>query len=194
MIADFAGRLKRPSWSSGTSRSVPMRSASILAEFAKTPGVNVYWMGRSYLGENLWAADVTLPTPSRASLLGQRDDAESIHRLFRTAARQRSFEHQSHSEAGRSTLTRSRNARHAQAGQRGAASDHQHRWRGTFRAARRDHAEQHAASRLSWRAGRRCFHGPDRSRSRVSGIAHAAAVARSLAAGCVPESARISVA
>ena len=42
----------------------PAESASILANLAKTPGVNAYWMGRSYLGENIWVADVTLPTPS----------------------------------------------------------------------------------------------------------------------------------
>lgn len=42
----------------------PAENAAILARLATYPGVNVYWMGRSYLGENLWAADVTLPTPS----------------------------------------------------------------------------------------------------------------------------------
>ena len=26
--------------------------------------MNVYWMGRSYLGQNLWAADMTLPSPA----------------------------------------------------------------------------------------------------------------------------------
>ena len=39
-------------------------NAAILARLATYSGVNVYWMGRSYLGENIWAADVTLPTPS----------------------------------------------------------------------------------------------------------------------------------
>ena len=43
----------------------PADSASILAKFATYPGVNVYWMGRSYLGENIWAADLTLPSPSQ---------------------------------------------------------------------------------------------------------------------------------
>ena len=42
----------------------PAENASILARMAKYPGVSVYWMGRSYLGENIWAADVTLPTPA----------------------------------------------------------------------------------------------------------------------------------
>ncbi|HWZ33546.1 MAG TPA: M14 family zinc carboxypeptidase [Bryobacteraceae bacterium] len=42
----------------------PSESAAVLAKLAKTPGVNVYWMGRSYLGENIWVADMTLPTPS----------------------------------------------------------------------------------------------------------------------------------
>jgi Zinc carboxypeptidase len=42
----------------------PAESASILARLAAYPGVTVYWMGRSYLGEDLWAADVMLPSPS----------------------------------------------------------------------------------------------------------------------------------
>jgi hypothetical protein len=42
----------------------PAESASILARMAQFPGMNVYWMGRSYLGENLWAADLTLPSPA----------------------------------------------------------------------------------------------------------------------------------
>src|SRR5260370_17835451 len=35
-----------------------------LSRLATFPGVNVYWMGQSYLGNNIWAADVMLPTPS----------------------------------------------------------------------------------------------------------------------------------
>jgi hypothetical protein len=42
----------------------PAENAAILARLATYPGVSVYWMGRSYLGENIWAADVMLPTPS----------------------------------------------------------------------------------------------------------------------------------
>lgn len=42
----------------------PAENAAILARLATYPGVNVYWMGRTYLGENIWAADVTLPTPA----------------------------------------------------------------------------------------------------------------------------------
>ena len=42
----------------------PAESASILARMAEFPGVRVYWMGRSYLGENIWAADVMLPSPA----------------------------------------------------------------------------------------------------------------------------------
>ena len=64
MIADYAAaRPPTPlvQWDEPIS---PAESASVLAEFAMHPGVTVYWMGRSYLGENLWAADVTLPTPS----------------------------------------------------------------------------------------------------------------------------------
>jgi hypothetical protein len=42
----------------------PAESAAVLARLAQTPGVNVYWMGRSYLGENIWAADMMLPSPA----------------------------------------------------------------------------------------------------------------------------------
>jgi hypothetical protein len=42
----------------------PAENAAILARLATYPGVSVYWMGRSYLGENIWAADIMLPTPA----------------------------------------------------------------------------------------------------------------------------------
>jgi hypothetical protein len=42
----------------------PAENAAILARLATYPGVNVYWMGRSYLGENIWAADIMLPSPA----------------------------------------------------------------------------------------------------------------------------------
>jgi hypothetical protein len=44
----------------------PAESAAILSRLSQIPGMNVYWMGRSYLGEDIWAADLTLP--SRAVL------------------------------------------------------------------------------------------------------------------------------
>lgn len=37
---------------------------SLLSRLATFPGVDVYWMGHSYLGNNIWAADIMLPTPS----------------------------------------------------------------------------------------------------------------------------------
>ncbi len=40
-------------------------NAAILARLARFPGVTVYWMGRSYLGNDIWAADILLPSPSR---------------------------------------------------------------------------------------------------------------------------------
>lgn len=43
----------------------PDESAAILARLATFPGVNVYWMGRSYLGRNIWAADFMLPSPAQ---------------------------------------------------------------------------------------------------------------------------------
>jgi Zinc carboxypeptidase len=42
----------------------PDENTAILARLSTFPGVNVYWMGRTYLGQNIWAADITLPTPA----------------------------------------------------------------------------------------------------------------------------------
>ncbi|MGH9482518.1 MAG: M14 family zinc carboxypeptidase, partial [Terriglobales bacterium] len=42
----------------------PEESAAILARLATYPGVNVYSMGRSYLGQVIWAVDLMLPSPS----------------------------------------------------------------------------------------------------------------------------------
>jgi hypothetical protein len=42
----------------------PRDEEHLLSRLATYPGVDVYWMGRTYLGLNIWAADMTLPTPS----------------------------------------------------------------------------------------------------------------------------------
>jgi hypothetical protein len=64
MIADYEGKLTRTPIVQWDEPISPEENTEILARFAKSPGVNVYWMGRSYLGENIWAADVMLPSPS----------------------------------------------------------------------------------------------------------------------------------
>ena len=64
MIADYAGRLNRSQLVQWDEPISPDENAAVLAKLATYPGVSVYWMGRSYLGENLWAADVTLPSPA----------------------------------------------------------------------------------------------------------------------------------
>lgn len=64
MIADYNGQVTGTpivQWKKAIS---PAESAGILARFASYPGVTAYWMGRSYLGENIWAADVMEPSPS----------------------------------------------------------------------------------------------------------------------------------
>jgi len=42
----------------------PAEEEHLLSRLSTYPGVDVYWMGRTYLGRNIWAADMTLPTPS----------------------------------------------------------------------------------------------------------------------------------
>ncbi len=49
----------------------PAEGEHLLSRLSTYPGVNVYWMGRTYLGRNIWAADVTLPTPSTLSSMAK---------------------------------------------------------------------------------------------------------------------------
>jgi hypothetical protein len=65
MIGDFAGRLKRSELVQWDEPISPDENTSVLAELAKNPGVSVYWMGRSYLGHDIWAADIMLPSPAK---------------------------------------------------------------------------------------------------------------------------------
>jgi hypothetical protein len=64
MIGDFAGRLNRKETVQWDEPISPDENTNVLARLAANPGVNVYWMGRSYLGQNLWAADFMLPSPA----------------------------------------------------------------------------------------------------------------------------------
>ncbi len=42
----------------------PSEEERLLSRLSQYPGVDVYWMGRTYLGRNIWAADLMLPSPS----------------------------------------------------------------------------------------------------------------------------------
>ncbi len=141
MIADFANRLHRSQLVQWDEPISPDENASILAEFAKHPGVNAYWMGRSYLGENLWAADVTLPTPSE---LRSPAKETTLKASIVYSGRQHANEVSSTShilKLGDQLLNDAANASHAQTGQRDAASHHKHRRSGALGAARRNHSE-----------------------------------------------------
>ena len=133
----------------------PAENAAILARLATYPGRQRVLDGpqlsrRKYLGRRHHAA------LARASaIVGQGDNAEGVDRLLRPPARQRSFEHQPHPQAGRAVGHRSGEARPAQQGERGHPPHHQSRWRAALRRPREDHARQHAAPRLSRRAERR---------------------------------------
>ena len=64
MISDYAGQVTHTpivQWDEAINSA---ENAGILARFSTFPGVTVYWMGRSYLGQNIWAADIMLPSPS----------------------------------------------------------------------------------------------------------------------------------
>ncbi len=63
MIADYRDPKRNTvQWDEPIS---PDENAAVLAKLSEFPGVNTYWMGRSYLGQNLWAADVMLPSPAQ---------------------------------------------------------------------------------------------------------------------------------
>ena len=65
MAADFVTTLpNRPELVQWDEPVRPAENIAVLAKMGENPGFHVYWMGRSYLGQNLWAADVTLPSPA----------------------------------------------------------------------------------------------------------------------------------
>jgi hypothetical protein len=64
MITDYAGKVTHTPIVQWDEPIDSAENAGILARFSTFPGVTVYWMGRSYLGQNIWAADILLPSPS----------------------------------------------------------------------------------------------------------------------------------
>lgn len=64
MIADYNGKITGTPIVQWNEPISPEENAAILARLASHPGVTAYWMGRSYLGQNIWAADVMLPSPA----------------------------------------------------------------------------------------------------------------------------------
>lgn len=53
-------------------------NARILARLATFPGVKVYWMGQSYLGTNLWAADITEPSPAELRSQAKEETLKAV--------------------------------------------------------------------------------------------------------------------
>jgi hypothetical protein len=56
----------------------PKQSAEILARLAKFPGVTVYWMGRTYLGTNIWAADILEPSPAKLRSVAKLETLKGV--------------------------------------------------------------------------------------------------------------------
>jgi hypothetical protein len=56
----------------------PAHSEHLLSRLATYPGVNVYWMGRTYLGRDMWAADVLLPSPSELRSLAKETTLKAV--------------------------------------------------------------------------------------------------------------------
>ncbi len=56
----------------------PDENAKILARLATFPGVKVYWMGRSYLGTNIWAADITEPSPAELRSQAKEETLKAV--------------------------------------------------------------------------------------------------------------------
>lgn len=56
----------------------PDENARILARLETFPGVKVYWMGRSYLGTNIWAADITEPSPAELRSQAKEETLKAV--------------------------------------------------------------------------------------------------------------------
>ena len=49
----------------------PAEAEHLLSRLGSYPGVNVYWLGKTYLGRDMWAADILLPSPSELRSLAK---------------------------------------------------------------------------------------------------------------------------
>ncbi len=110
----------------------PAENAAILARLATFPGVNVYWMGRSYLGENIWAADLMLPSPA---LLRSWPKESTLKAAIVYSGRQHANEVSSTShilKLAEELLTDPTKRAAAEESQRGDASHYESRWRAAF--------------------------------------------------------------
>jgi hypothetical protein len=56
----------------------PAHSEHLLSRLATYPGVNVYWMGRTYLGRDMWAADMLLPSPSELRSVAKETTLKAV--------------------------------------------------------------------------------------------------------------------
>jgi hypothetical protein len=56
----------------------PAHSEHLLSRLATYPGVNVYWMGRTYLGRDIWAADMMLPSPSELRSVAKETTLKAV--------------------------------------------------------------------------------------------------------------------
>lgn len=56
----------------------PDENARILARLATFPGVKVYWMGRTYLGTNIWAADIIEPSPAELRSQAKEETLKAV--------------------------------------------------------------------------------------------------------------------
>jgi len=156
MIANYAGRLHRSQLVQWDEPISPDEQASILAELAKSAGVDVYWMGRSYLGENLWAADVTLPTPSQ---LRSAAKETTLKATIVYSGRQHANEVSSTSHILKlgEQLVNDAQTRAMLKQVNVVCIPSPTRMAPNFRCSLPNHSQQHAASRLSRRARRGMF-------------------------------------
>ena len=56
----------------------PAHSEHLLSRLATYPGVNVYWMGKTYLGRDMWAADILLPSPSELRSVAKETTLKAV--------------------------------------------------------------------------------------------------------------------
>jgi hypothetical protein len=56
----------------------PAHSEHLLSRLATYPGVNVYWMGKTYLGRDMWAADMLLPSPSELRSVAKETTLKAV--------------------------------------------------------------------------------------------------------------------
>ena len=142
----------------------------VLAKLGTFPGVNVYYLTDSFLGNRVWAADFLPPQSAALRLPSQAEcpQADSLRQWPGTC--QRGLQHESHPETGGAPGHGFHVSGDAEEGERGSASRHQPGRRVPGLCPSAGEPRSHASCRSAGGSGVRCHQWWEFGRPHLPGI------------------------